>query len=317
MLPEEYGMDAFKSQLVNARVGCDVPNSIQLINNNLTWFNSKEGVCTLVSTSILDERNVRVISQKINRTNNLGVRGIIEYDYKDEYADVVSADWDSKYFLVFPVSGTCYMWDYGISPYTYYEGQKNDASGLSWFIFDHFYIKEFCKYDKRLLFLSDFEKTVEYEGNDVSLDYTNDILQLNESFVDLDYIGSGQGNAIEAYYMTPFLQFDAVEYLKNVKELFVQCRGDTASVIDIYYYTDGDNEPEQDNESIRIGGRLWKKFEWDTFQWLIVAWAYVFRRKCNLKKIQMASFLFYNNEVARDMSISHIGVSYQIIKTVR
>lgn len=317
LLPEEYGMDAFKSQLVNARVGCDVPNSIQLINNSLTWLNSKEGVCTLVSTSILDERNVRVISQKINRTNNMGVQGILNNDYKDEYADVVSADWDSKYFLVFPVSGTCYMWDYGISPYTYYEGQKNDASGLSWFIFDHFYIRDFCKYDKRLLFLSNFKKTVEYEGDDVSLDYTCDILQLNETFVDVDYTGSGEGTAIEAYYMTPFLQFDAVEYLKNVKELYVQCRGDTASVIDIYYYTDGDNEPEQDNESIRIGGKLWKKFEWNTFQWLVVAWANVFRRKCNLKKIQMASFLFYNNEAGRDMSISHIGLSYQVIKTVR
>ena len=128
--------------------------------------------------------------------------------------------------------------------------------------------------------------------------------------------------------MTPFLQFNAVEYLKTVKNIWVQCRGDTASIIDMYYYTDENLTPEQDPESIRIGGKIWSHFSWDNFEWLVVNWANTFRRKCSLKKIQMVAFYFENVDkydgetliesvAGRDMSITHIGMDYQIVKTVK
>ena len=97
----------------------------------------------------------------------------------------------------------------------------------------------------------------------------------------------------------------------------VTCRGDTASVINLYYYTEESINREKEPESIRIGSRIWQKFEWDTFQWLTVNWAYTFRRKCSLKKIQMCSFYFENDEVNRDMSISHIALQYQIVKNIK
>ena len=304
VIEENIGLENFRSQLVNARIGCDAPDSIQLVNNLLTWFNSKEGVCTLVSTNVADERNVRIISRNIERTNNFGVSGIL--DLTDDPKTVQSADYNSKYFLVFPTSGYCYMWDYEISPYTVKRnGSETNPRELDWFLFDHFYVRQFLRYDKALLYLSSHE------------DFDEDLIKLTSDFHDLDFNGDGEADAIHSYYMTPFIQFGAVEMLKNVKNIYVQTRGDTASVIDMYYYTDENIRPEAEPESIRIGGKMWAHFQWDNFQWLVVGWANTFRRKCNLKKIQMASFFFDNNEVNRDMSITHIGLQYQLVKYIR
>ena len=303
VVEENIGLEGFKSQLVNARVGCDAPDSIQLINNQLTWFNSREGICTLVSTNVQDERNVRVISRNIERTNNFGVRGILDYD--EDPLTVQSADYNNKYFLVFPESGHCFMWDYEISPYHYTASSETPPKALDWFLFDHFYVKQFLKYNKQLLYVSSHP------------DFNHSMVKLTADYMDLDFNNDGEPDAIHSYYMTPFLQFNAVEYLKTVKNLYVQCRGDTASLIDIYYYTDESQEPEQDAESIKIGGKIWKHFTWGSFTWSMVNWAITYRRKCSLKKIQMASFLFENNEPGRDMSITHIGLQYQIVKNVK
>lgn len=301
---EDIGLEGFRSQLVNARIGCDAPNSIQIINNLLTWFNSREGICTLVSTNIQDERNVRLLSRNIDRTNNFGVTGIL--DHNEDLEKIQSIDYNNKYFLVFPESGDCYMWDYEIAPYRYStSGGETNPRELDWFLFDHFYVKKFLKFDKALIYASSMER------------FSENLVKLNSSFVDLDFDGDGYGDAIHSYYMTPFMQFGAVEMLKNVKNIYVQCRGDTASVIDMYYYTEESITPEEEPEAIRIGGKLWAHFQWYNFQWLVVNWANTFRRKCNLKKVQMASFFFENNEVNRDMSITHIGLQYQLVKYIR
>lgn len=310
VVEEKYGTESFKTQLVNPRVGCDAPNTVQLINNQLTWFNSREGICTLVSTNVQDERNIRVISRNVERTNNFGVRGIL--DYNEDPATLTSADYENKYFLVFPEAGACYMWDYEISPYHYTASSETPPRQLDWFLFDHFYAKQFLKVGKELVFSCSHSS------------FNKSLIKLNASFADVNYdqTRDDQGNVmsevpIHSYYMTPFLQFGAVESLKNVKNIYVQCRGDTSSVINMYYYTEENITPEEEPEAIRIGGKLWAHFQWYNFQWLVVNWANTFRRKCNLKKIQMASFYFENDELNRDMSITHIGLQYQIVKYIR
>ena len=301
---EMIGQESFRSQLVNARVGCDAPYSIQLINNLLTWFNSVYGVCTLVSTNIQDERNVRTISRNIERMNKFDIPGIL--DDLDEPENVQSADFNNRYFLVFPKAGYCYMWDYEISPYRYStSGGETDPRTLDWFLFDHFYVKEFLKIGKELAYASSNSK------------FSRNLIKLNTSFDDLDFNEDGERDAIYSFYMTPFMQFGAVEMLKNISNIYVQCRGDTSSVIKMEYLTDETDIPEIEPEDIVIGGNIWARFKWDDFQWKRISWAITFRRKCNIKKVQMASFVFRNNEPGSDMSIAHIGLQYQLVKYVR
>ena len=141
---DQIGGEAFNSTIVNSQIGCDCPYSIQLINNQLTWFNSVEGVCTLVSTNIADERNVRVISRNIEKTNNMGIKGIL--DYTEDLNTIQSIDFDNRYFLVFPDSGMCFMWDYETSPFAYSSSKVTDPRTLNWFLFDKFYVVTLYKY---------------------------------------------------------------------------------------------------------------------------------------------------------------------------
>ena len=310
VVEENIGLESFRSQLVNASVGCDAPGSIQLVNNLLTWFNSKEGICTLVSTNVQDERNVRLISRNIDRTNTFGISGIL--DLSDDPSTVQSMDYNNKYFIVFPTEGLCFMWDYEIAPYRYSStsGETNPKQ-LAWFMFDHFYVKQFLKAGKQLLYLCSYKKD--------SVDFTTSVIKLNSSFADLDFNGDGTNDAINTQYMTPFFQFGAPEMLKNVRNIYVQCRGDNNSKINISYLTDDTSEAEADPEPIMVGGvgTLWDNFSWDTFRWFMNVWGNAFRRKCNLKKVQMASIIFTNNELDYDMSITHIGLQYQLVKYVR
>lgn len=295
----QIGLGAFRSQVVNSSIGCDCPNTIQLINNQLTWLSTREGVCCLVSTSIIDERNVRPISRNINRQNNFGVSGILDWTDREE---VVSVDWDGRYFLANKTTGECFMWDYSSRPYYLSSGKTASEKALGWFLFNNFYVSCFIKNGNNLF----------YVPSQSSRNDQNKVVIVDNSFNDF-------GEAIESKYVTPFFDFGYAEYLKTVKNLFIQCRGDTNTLVNLSYYTDEIASPEADPDPIEIFGNgvMWKNYAWANFRWSMNSWAKVFRRKCNLKKIQLAAFCFENSEIDKDMSIAHVGIQYQVIKNVR
>lgn len=283
---EQVGKGAFQSQVVNARIGCDVPDSIQLINNELVWLSTTEGVCILTSTNILDERNVRPISRNING----GYRkpGLLQ---EENLKNAISIDYDNKYWL--SVNGKIYLWDYAISPYANTGDLDKDAKRLSWFLFDNFNVGKFVKY-----------------GLDLIWQYGSKINTISQSYDDF-------GDPIQAIYQTPLFQFNAENYLKNVNNVFVQVRADTAAKIEMYYITEEEAEGEREPEDIVIGSKIWKDFHYFSFMYKVINFGNMFRRKCSLKKVQMAGILFKNNEFGRDMSISHLSFEYKLVKTVK
>lgn len=56
----------FTIKEVNSSVGCDMPATLKLASNALIWGSSTGGIYALQSTTIKDERAVRLISQNIN-----------------------------------------------------------------------------------------------------------------------------------------------------------------------------------------------------------------------------------------------------------
>lgn len=284
---DDEGVGAFTSKQVNAKIGCDCPYTIQLINNQLVWLSSIEGVCTLVSTNIEDERNVRIISRNIE--GGYRVSGLMQ---ESNLKDAVSVDWDNKYFLT--VNGNVYMWDYLLTPYANTGKLDQDAKRLAWYLFDNFIVTEYLKCERDLYY--------SHGGNLVILD--------ENIYNDFD-------TPIHAIYQSPMFQFDAVEYLKTVKNMYVQVRGDTATKIDITYYTEETPKGELDSEPIIVYDRLWAHFRWNTFGWSMVNYGNTFRRKCSLKKIQMCAVKFENNEINRDLSLSHLAFQYQIVKNIK
>lgn len=276
----------FTCSIINPKIGCTAPKSIQLINNRLTWLSDIYGVCTLVSTLIENEKNVQVISRNIN--GGYRSSGLMQ---EENLEDCKSVNWNGQYWLA--VNDHIYMWDYTIAPYSDSGKPDYDASRLSWFLFDNFLVKNFVIVGKDLYYVRN-----------------NRIVGLNDDFDDF-------GEAIHARYQSPLLAFNLPDYLKTVKRIFFQVRANTPSKIKIRYITEEEPEGEEETEDIEITACIWDGFVWDAFGWDIVNFAKEFPRRCNLKKINLAAVLMTNNEPYRDMSVSNIKFSYIPVKEVK
>ena len=286
------------SQPVNNEVGCTAPRTIQYIDNRLTWFNSTYGVCTLCSTAILDERNVRVVSRNINggeREPGL----LAEQNVNDAFA----LDYDGKYILF--VGSTCYMWDYTNAPFSESLRRTVDdsAAATAWYRWNHIGFRtDDTQYPvdvgvvigKKLLYGSGYA-----------------LCTFNSSLADFSQF------AIESCYQTPMFDFQAFEALKTIKTAFFEVRGDTATKIHVTYLTDDNPEGEPDPEDIEIPAILWDAFTWGAFGWSIMQYARTFARKCSIKKVMLFGVLLENNEIWRDMSLSGIKLKYTVVKEVK
>ena len=297
LVDEEVGLEGFKIDIVNASIGCTASESIQLVNNCLVWLSKYEGVCMLVSTNNLDERNIRTISENVNRGNKYITNGILDLAEAPDSYYIQSCVYEDKYFLVFGWQKICFMWDGEVSSFNInYKGEA-DPRKVSWFYFTGIYASKFVQFSSVPRYITPSEDLIEFTKEPYDDDY-------------------GTKKAIEATYMTPPIDFGSPVYLKNVQNLYVQLKTGAKTAVDIYYHTNRDLDPEHENLLIRIGTLLWGNFKWADFQWRMAQWADTFRIRVFIKKINMIAFRFVQNGDT-DMPITHIGVQYTIIKNVR
>ena len=199
------------------------------------------------------KRNVRVISRNIEGGHR--TKGILQ---EESLEKAVSVDWDNKVYLIGQWQSVCV--GLPISALCQYRKIRPGCQKVMLVLFDNFNVDSFCKAERELYCSSDKK-----------------MVRLNDSYNDF-------GLPIKAVYQTPFLQFDAVEYLKTVRELYVQVRADTISVINITYFTEETPRGEVEQEPIIIYGRLWDNFRWDTFGYTIINFANVFKKKMLFEK---------------------------------
>lgn len=302
------GVGEFTAKQVNSAIGCDCPDTIELINNQLVWLSTREGVCTLVSTNIEDERNVRPLSRNVNGGHLRS--GLMQ---EQNLTQAKSVDWNGEYLL--SVNGNAYLWEYLMTPYMNTGKLDQDAKRLTWYVFSNWDAGGYHEVDNKLYW---FVENVLFTTHDRFCD---------EKWEEVD--GSYQKTyyPIIASFQCPLYQFNAVPWLKTVKNVYVQCREDHDSIVNMKYVTEDDQEGEVEPEPIRTFAsvRLWgngenedtTNFSWDTWAWDIYGLAKTHRRKCNLKKIQMATVIFENGEIDKDLSITHLAFQYAVIKNVK
>lgn len=109
---------------INDRIGCDLPGSIQLVQNNLVFANTKQGVHILKDSSAAYENNIESISRKVDNS-------LLELIRKAKV--ITSHDDGSRYWLV--ADGEVYAWDYFLSGY----------SDPSWFYFTNIRAVDFIE----------------------------------------------------------------------------------------------------------------------------------------------------------------------------
>jgi len=111
---------------INSRIGCDLPWTIQLVENNLIFANTEQGVHRVNDSSSAYENNIVPISRKVDNGLLPLVRGA---------ESVTSFDDGSRYWLT--ADGEVYAWDYALS----------SAKDPSWFYFDNIHGTAFIRTD--------------------------------------------------------------------------------------------------------------------------------------------------------------------------
>lgn len=91
---------------INSRIGCDLPHTIQLVENNLVFANREQGVHIVADSSAAYENNIVHISRKVDN-------GLLERLRNS--MTVTSFDDGDRYWIV--ADGIAYCWGYTLSGY--------------------------------------------------------------------------------------------------------------------------------------------------------------------------------------------------------
>lgn len=186
---------------INSRIGCDLPWSIQLVENNLVFCNKSQGVHFIRDSSSALENNVEKISKKVDGSD---IRpGLLDACRKA--VSVVSFDDDNRYWVI--ADGEAYVWDYQISGY----------NNPSWF---------YCNNIKGVCYFRDGED--EYHVNS-----GGGISRFERSFSDY-------GQRIEKRYRFATQELGGFDYLKDVTSILISVRGDTDTRVQLTYESDYD-----------------------------------------------------------------------------
>ena len=104
----------FPLTLLHSKIGCDIPDSVQLCKNRLVWAHTNGNIYTLVSQNQYSERNVFPIGEMLKPA----LSGLTTL--------ATSADVDGMYYLL--DNEKMYVIDYSSYGYTYVSGYSKDEN---------------------------------------------------------------------------------------------------------------------------------------------------------------------------------------------
>ena len=191
---------------INAKIGCDLPWTIQLIENNLVFCNTEGGVHIVRDSTSALENNIECLSRNVNGTDQRP--GLLADVRASE--TVAGFDDGNHYWVV--ANGHAYLWDYLLSAW----------KDPSWFYFTN-------------IAGAAFFRTVDKSYH---LDAHGRVTVFNRTF--LDY-----WQAIEKVYQFPPQFFDSYDRLKDILYCIFTVRSDTDSVVRIRYDSDYETRHDQ------------------------------------------------------------------------
>ena len=249
---------------INSKTGCDLPWSIQLIENNLVFCNTYQGVHVLLDSSAAYENNVECVSLKVN--GNPQRPGLLADVRSADRDQVCSFDDDNRYWLV--AGGKVYLWDYLLSTYKKPSWfPQTGIPGISFFGMD----------DKTYHLSSDGRVTR------------------------FDRVFADYGAPIEKVYQFPVLFFDTYERLKDVQKVIFQVRSDTDTNVAVRYktdYEDRDDLSRIQSYSWRLSPRNL------SYRYLgIQRFAKVAVRRSGCRHIRHFTMTLQNNVAGQDLAI--------------
>lgn len=184
---------------INSKIGCDLPWTIQLIDNNLVFCNTEQGVHYIKDSSAAYENNIIQISTKVNGDN--GRVGLLQ---RIRDAEIVSSfDDERRYWLI--AGDKVFCWDYELS----------EAKDPSWF------------------YLSGIEAPALFMDVDTiyHIDSYARVVVFDNSYADF-------GGDFERRYQFATQYFGSYDRLKTVTRAIFTLRADTDFRIKVTYKND-------------------------------------------------------------------------------
>ena len=183
---------------INDSLGCDMPGSIRLVENNLVFCSKKAGVYRLLDSSAALENNLQHISRSVDGGE---LRGGLLADAAA--GDCASMDDGARYWLA--ANGSVYLWDYSVST----------AAKPSWFLLTNVHAAAFVREGRDIWFISP-------DGR---------ICRFYDGFTDF-------GAGIEREFRFAALSMGGYERLKDVEKVILTVSSTTDCVLNLEYISD-------------------------------------------------------------------------------
>lgn len=257
---------------INNKIGCDLPWTIQLVENNVVFCNTSGGVYLIRDSSAAHENNVVCLSRNVN--GNPARPGLLS-DVQRSCADLVcSFDDDNRYWLC--ANGHVYVWDYLLSTW----------NNPSWFYFTDVH---------GISYLRSADKSYH-------LDSAGRVTRWARVFS--DYNG-----AIEKVYQFPPQFFDTYERLKDILDCIFVVRSDTDTDIRIQYQTD--YETREDLTTLEsYSWRLFPR-NLNYRHLAVQKFATSARRRPGCRHVRHFAMRLSNNQVAQDLAVVSAQIHFR------
>lgn len=272
------GKDAYyPAAECQSTIGCDMPGSVQLVDNRLVFGNTRRGIMMLISTSGALENNVKPLSANVN-AQLLKERGL---------EDACSADFDRYYWLC--VNGYVYLWDYDTTPYYNYADYDVAQKRLAWYKFNNINASEFV--------------------SDTALYYERGVNVIKFLTERNDF-----GAAINGYFKTKAFDLGKPQVYKMFKNVYPSFSSDGDVMANVLV---GDEKKENVIEKeFNFKTFDWDRFNWGTFGWGAVKFAETFFVKTNMQS-EFIQITIKSDEKDRGLGLTGIRVDYVETKPTR
>lgn len=255
---------------INDKTGCDLPWSIQLIDNNLVWCNTDQGVHVLKDSSYAYENNIECVSLKVNDS------AFSKYALlRDVRAGgvVCSTDDNKHYWLC--ANGHVWLWDY----------ENTGYKDPSWYYYTNISSVAFAT-----------------ELDDIwHLDAKGRLTKFTKFFRDYD-------KAIDKRYRFAAQYFGGYDRLKNVNSIILALRPDTSAVVKLTYITDYEVRADLTDLSHVVWSLVPRDLSFRSLAG--TGFGAVFRRRPMCRRVRHFTMQLENNIVGQDLSIVSAQVFY-------
>ena len=257
----------------HSTIGCDMPGSVQLIDNRLVFAHSKSGVHMLISTENALENIVKPLSANINNLL-LAESGL---------ADACSCDYERYYFL--KAGEHVYLWDYEGTPYTGYADYEKAQRRLAWYRWDGINARDFCAGDSLYFGTND--------GIVKLIDQKNDFRQ-----------------AYTAYFYTKAFDLGAPDTDKTFMFAYPSFSADGNVKVTV---TAGSEKSDNHvTREVEIRSFDWADMNWTAFAWDIVKFARTFTLRLGMRRVSHIQLKVVSDEANRGVGFTGVRITYYL-----